>query len=373
MKKRIKRSLSLALTSLLIFSSVSLGAAPVVPRPVVDLNFFIDVFNTVERKYPFELNREELMEKAINGMLSGVDQYSGYYSPEEASELFDLIDGEFYGIGVEIGVNDQGQVEVKRLMEGHPAQRAGMKVGDVILSIEDIDLKDGNVGKASHYIRGRKDTSVFMKILRDGKILDLNIKREKIELKKTSSEILEGDIGYIRLEEFNPVATEEFNKILEDFDGKNLKKIILDLRNNPGGTLIDAIKISEKFVEKGPIVHIRERGRSLKTYTSELEKTKYELVVLVNENSASASEIVAGAVKDRKAGVLVGNLTFGKGTVQSVMPLTNGGIIKLTVAEYLTPNMISINKKGIEPDHKIFNYGERDLQLEKAVEILRKN
>lgn len=371
MKKLLKKSMAMVLAATITFPTMGFATSLRPQNPTVDLNFFIDVLNMVEKRYPFELDKEKLMEGAINGMLSNVDDYSAYYNMEEAQELFNVIEGEFGGIGVEISLNKEGQVEIKRVIEGLAGHKAGLKLGDIITAVDGVELKGEAAEKAAYSLRGKEGTTVKISILREGKPVEFNVMREKIELKKTSSKVIDENIGYVQLLEFNSKGTKEVESILKSFDDKGISKIVLDLRNNPGGTLIDGVKIAEKFVEKGPIVHIRENGRTLQTYNSENEKSKYEVVVLVNENSASASEIVAGAIKDRKAGVLVGNTTFGKGTVQSVMPLTNGGVIKLTIAEYLTPNKTSINKKGIEPDYKVFNYNGEDQQLKKAVEILK--
>ena len=233
-----------------------------------------------------------------------------------------------------------------------------------------MDIQGLEMSKVSSLIKGPVGTKVKLKVKRGEKTLSFQVTRGTIAVNPVEYKTLENNIGYIELKEFTGQATKEVNKALRSFDNKNVNKLILDLRDNPGGLLSEAISISRLFVTKGPIVHIREKNKALLTHTSGLEKPKYKLVVLVNEDSASASEIVAGAVKDRKAGSLVGTKTYGKGTVQSMMPLSDGSMVKLTIAEYLTPNKTSINGIGIQPDYTIENT-EEDLQLKKAIEILK--
>lgn len=340
-----------------------------IPEQEADIIFFAEVLQLIMDRYPFEAKESDLIEAALRGMLQSLDPYSDYYTKEEAESMYGNLLGTFSGIGVHIEEKD-GYINVVKILKGQPAEKAGLKKDDLIISVDDIDIKDIGLTKVSAMIKGPKDTKVKLGIKRGEKLLTIEVTRKIILINPVHYEILEKDIGYIQLDEFNTQTTLEINKALKEFDNKRIKKIILDLRDNPGGLLDQAISASKLFVPRGPIVHVREKGKALVTHTSTLAKSKYKLVVLVNENSASASEIFAGAIKDRKVGTLVGTKTFGKGLVQSIYPILDGSMIKLTIAEYLTPNKISINGKGIEPDILVENT-EEDLQLLKAIEILK--
>lgn len=369
----MKRSLSLFLAILIFIPSLAWGNAVSIPQPRDSLKYMEEVLQYIEDRHPFEIEKSTLIEGGIRGMLQSVDPHSSYFTPEEAEEFNQSISGEFSGIGVYINEKD-GYINIENTIKGQPAEKAGIKKGDLIIEVEDKDIKDMGLNKASSLIKGPVGTKVKLKIKRGEKNLVIKVTRQTIKVNPVEYEILEGNVGYIELKEFSGQATKEIKIALEAFDKKKVKKVILDLRDNPGGLLSESISISKLFVHKGPIVHIREKNRALLTYaTSLLETPKYDLVVLVNGNSASASEIVAGAVKDRKAGRLVGTKTYGKGTVQSMMPLSDGSMIKLTIAEYLTANETSINGIGIEPDYLIENLAgsEEDLQLKKAIEILK--
>lgn len=338
-------------------------------EPKADIIFFEDVLNIIKTDYPFEVDEGYLIEAAIKGMLQSIDDYSDYYTKGEAEQQFSQISGNFAGIGIYIEEKD-GYINIKSTMKDQPAEKAGLKVDDLIISVEDKDIKDIGIEKASSMIKGEKGTMVKLIIKRGEKKLVFKVKRDNITINPVYYEIISKDIGYIQIDTFNSQTTDEIKKALRVFKGKKINKIILDLRDNPGGLFYEAIEVSKLFVPRGIIVHQREKNKKLITYTSNIENDKYELVLLVNENSASASEIVAGAIKDRKAGILVGNKTFGKGIIQSFIPIIGGSMIKLTTAEYLTPNKISIHGKGIEPDIKV-NNTTLDLQLEKAIEILK--
>ena len=340
-----------------------------IPEQEADIIFYAEVLELIMDRYPFEAKESDLIEASLKGMLQSLDPYSDYYTKKEAESMYSSLFGTFSGIGIYIEEKD-GYVNVANTIKGQPAENAGIKKDDLIISIDDIDIKDIGLEKVSTMIRGPKGTKVKLGIQRGEKLLTIEITREMILVNPVHHEILKDNIGYIQLDEFNSQATLEINKVLNEFDNKKIKKVILDLRDNPGGLLNQAISVSKLFVPKGPIVHVRENGKALVTHTSTLAKSKYKLVVLVNENSASASEIFAGAIKDRKAGTLIGTKTFGKGLVQSLYPIVDGSMIKLTIAEYLTPNKISINGKGIEPDILVENT-EEDFQLLKAIEILK--
>ena len=368
----MKRSLSLFLAILIFIPSVAWGSNVSIHNPKADIRYMEEVLRYIQENHPFDLDQSDLIYGGIKGMLQAVDPHSNYYTPEEAKQLNQTISGEFSGIGVYIKEKD-GYINIEDTIKGQPAEKAGLKKNDLIIAVDGQDIKNFGTTKASLLIKGPVGSQVKIKVKRGDQVLVIQVTRDSIMVKNVESEILEEDIGYIKLAEFLGEPTKEMNNALKVFDSKGIKKVILDLRDNPGGYLHEAISISKLFITRGPIVHIREKGKALLTHTSTMDKAKYKLVVLVNENSASASEIVAGAVKDRGAGSLVGTKTYGKGTVQSMMTLTDGSMIKLTIAEYLTPNKTSIHGIGIEPDYKVENRldSKEDLQLKKAIQILK--
>ena len=372
MKKRLL-SLLLILT-LLIPSGVFATDAQTLQQyqREPDLLFFIDAFQYVKNNYPFDIEESQLIESSLKGMLQSIDPYSDYYTKEEAAEIYDDLAGEFSGIGVYIDEKDS-YINIVDTIPNSPGEKAGLKANDLIISIDDQDIEGYTSEQAKDLIRGKEGTKVKLGILRGNRTTPIYIEvtREDIAINPVEYQILDKEIGYIKLTQFTDNAATEVKKALKTFDEKNIDKLILDLRNNPGGLLSQSIEISRLFVPKGPIVHIKEKNKDLVTHVSTNEKPKYQLVLLVNQNSASASEIVAGAIKDTKAGTIIGQKTFGKGIVQTMLPLANGGILKLTTAQYLTPNKTSIHGEGITPDIEITNKYSQDLQLKKAIEVLR--
>lgn len=368
MKNKI---ISLLLALILLIPNIAVAQLNIAAEePAADMSFFAEILNLIEQDYPFEVDKSKLIEAGVKGMLQSVDPYSTYYTKEEAKEIFSDINGTFVGIGVYIEGKD-GYVNIVSTIKGQPAEKAGIKKDDLIIAVEDIDIKGLELDKVSSMIKGEEGTTVKLKIKRGEKILTFKVKRESITINPVSYGIIENNIGYISLTNFNTRATSEMKNALAFFESKGIKKIILDIRDNPGGLFYQAIEISKLFVPKGDIVHQKAKNKALVTHKSFKDGKEYQLVVLVNKNSASSSEILAGAIKDRKAGILVGTQTFGKGIIQSFIPITGGSLVKLTTAEYLTPNKISIHGIGIEPDIVIEN-NTLDLQLEKAIEILKR-
>jgi carboxyl-terminal processing protease len=337
-----------------------------------DLLFFIDTFQYIKETYPLEIKDRELIEGGLKGMLQTIDPYSNYYTPEEAIEIYRSIYGEFSGIGVYIEEKDSF-INIRDTIKGAPGEKAGLKKDDLIISIDDKDIKGISVDNAQKMMQGQAGTKVKLGIKRDNKSKPIYIEviRDNVVINPVEYEILEDEIGYISLYEFSQSSAAEIKGVLEVFDKEGISKVILDLRNNPGGLLDQAIKISKHFIPAGPIVHIKEKNKELVTHISTNKNPKYKLVVLVNEHSASASEIVAGAVKDTKAGTIIGKKTFGKGIVQSMIPLDNGGLLKMTTAVYLTPNKTSIHGIGIDPDIVVENKSDDDLQLKRAIKELK--
>ncbi len=337
-----------------------------------DIEMLIEVYNYIQEAYPLELDNKAVIEGGLKGMLQAIDPYSDYYTPEEASQLYMELMGYFTGIGIYIE-KQETYINIVETIEGANAKEAGLLPGDVIISIDGIDTRDMPLTEASGLIKGIKGTTVKLGIKRPGveDILYFEIVRDEVIINPVSYKEIEEGIGYIKLNEFSQNAAIETRRALAHFNNVGTKKIILDLRNNPGGLLDQAVKIAKEFVPAGPIVHIREKNSALLTYSSYNDAKVFDLVVLINENSASASEILAGAIRDREAGTLIGKKTFGKGIVQSIIPLENGSLIKMTTAEYLTPKYRSIHGIGIEPDIDVDNVDGTDLQLQRAIEELR--
>lgn len=301
----------------------------------------------------------ELYDTALKGMFGNLDEFSEYYTEEEYSAFIEDISGEMCGIGVGIMEFTQG-LQVINVYKDSPAEAAGMKQGDIITTVDGNDIVGMYVEAARQYIIGEAGTDVIIGYIRDGVYYEVAVTRGVIATESTYSQIIEGNIGYLAISQFDEHLYEKVKKELEYFDENGIVDIIIDLRNNPGGSLDSLIAVAGEFIPKGPIVHIDYNGEDYDdTFYSVLEKTKYNLAVLVNEYSASASEAFAGAVKDTKSGVIVGKTTYGKGTMQNVVGVTVGGGIRLTMAEYLTPNKNHVHNIGVAPDIEVENIVEK--------------
>ncbi|WP_120167656.1 S41 family peptidase [Thermohalobacter berrensis] len=321
-----------------------------------NLDYIETMIQIIKSTYAGEVTEEELIEGAVNGMFDTLDEYSDYYTPEEFDQLQESTSGTYVGIGVHITQRD-GYLTIIVPFEGSPGERAGLKPGDKIVTVDGQDITGMSTKKAASLIKGEAGTKVTLGILREGnaEILYIDVVREVIKVNPIKYEVLEDNIGYIRISQFNENTLENITKTLEEFDKEDIERLIVDLRNNPGGYLNEVVEVLRYFVPEGPIVHVKEPGGKIQTIKSNLKGPKYKIVVLVNEGSASASEIFAGAIKDTGVGKVVGTATYGKGTVQRIYPLVDGGAIKMTIAEYFTPNMNKVNGKGIQPDVVIEN------------------
>ncbi|MDK2800851.1 MAG: carboxyl-terminal processing protease [Clostridiales bacterium] len=321
-------------------------------------------------------NNPELRDQAIEGMFETLDQYSTFFYQDEYEQFSAAVDGQFGGIGISVA-NRNGNITILAPIENTPGDRAGLKSGDKIIYINDVDVSNYDVNIAVPLMRGEPGTSVKLGIKREGyeDILYFNIVRDLIKINPITHNVLENNIGYIRISDFNANTVEYFTDVLNEFDKAKIKKIIIDVRNNPGGSLTQVVDIANYFVpNEGPIVHIEYKDEKQKyTFYSDLKKSKYEVVVLINEGSASASEIFAGAIQDSKAGKIVGTKSFGKGTVQELLPLRGGGAIKMTIARYLTPNGTVIDGDGIHPDVEVRNITQKiDMSKLEKLEPVRK-
>jgi len=324
------------------------------------LDLFGDILDTVGKEYYKPINEANIIDGAINGMLQSLDPYSSYMSPQTFKNMNTETKGEFGGLGIEVTM-EQGLVKVISPIDETPAEKAGVKSGDFIIKLDEKQVKGMTLDEAVNTMRGKSGTSITLTIRRtdlDDPIV-LKITREIIKTRSVVSEIKEKEnIGYLRLRSFNEKSGDELiEKIKEQIKKKpNLNGFILDLRNNPGGLLSQAIKVSDAFLETGEIVSTKGRDtKDIKIYNAKKgDETKGKpLIVLINRGSASASEIVAGALKDNKRATIVGEKSFGKGSVQSIIPLSNKGGLRLTTAKYYLPSGATIEEIGVQPDIKV--------------------
>tara|TARA_Y100000389_G_scaffold39459_1_gene33880 strand:+ start:367 stop:1506 length:1140 start_codon:yes stop_codon:yes gene_type:complete len=346
------------------------------------IDLFGEVLEKINEEYVDEINQSESMDSAINGLLQSLDPYSSYLSPEIFNEMQTQTSGEFGGLGIEVGM-ESGVVKVISPIDDTPASRAGIKAGDYIVKIEDTQVQGKSLSEAVDLMRGPVGSSIELTVRRRGekKALKFNIIREIIEIQSVKTDLLKNNIGYIRLTSFNDNSAEQIKNKIKDLE-KNQKvtAYILDLRNNPGGLLSQAIKISDFFLDNGEIVSTKSRKASenRRWFAKQGDLTNDKtLVVLINYGSASASEIVAGALKDHKRALILGENSYGKGSVQSIIPLKNKGAIKLTVAKYYLPSGKSISEVGVIPDIEVEEISENfkiktdtDNQLNYAIKLI---
>ena len=343
------------------------------------VELFSDAITIIESEYVEEKPPKDLIYGALEGMLGGLDDYSQFMDPESYNEIKVETKGEFGGIGIEIGIRDK-MLTIIAPMDGTPAEKVGLKAGDKIIKVEGKSTKDMKLSGAVKVLRGKPGTKVEITVSREDeeKPLDFTIVRSIIKLKSIkSAKILENGVGYVKLVEFQEKTPQDLRNHIFRLKKKAMKAFILDVRNNPGGLLDTAYEVSEIFLPKGAVV-VSLKGRSSrqsKVYKSRGNKsfTDFPMVVMVNKGSASASEIVAGAIQDNKRGAIVGTSTFGKGSVQTVIPLRDGSAVKLTTASYYTPSGNSIHEKGITPDVEVELKDEKetpDSQLRAAIDFL---
>jgi len=346
------------------------------------IDLFGEVLEKINKEYVDEFNQSESMDSAINGLLQSLDPYSSYMSPKIFDEMQTETSGEFGGLGIEVSM-EAGVVKVISPIDDTPASRAGLKAGDYIVKINDVQVQGKSLSEAVDLMRGPVGSGIELTVRRRGerKALTFNIIREVIQVQSVKSEIIDENIGYIRLTSFNDNSSDQIEKQIKKLKkDKNLNSFILDLRNNPGGLLSQAIKISDFFLENGEIVSTKSRKKSenRKWFAKKGDITDGKtLLVLINYGSASASEIVAGALKDHKRAIIVGENSFGKGSVQSIIPLKNRGAIRLTVSKYYLPSGKSISEVGVRPDIEVNEEGDNfkiktdtDNQLNYAIKLL---
>ena len=349
------------------------------------IDLFGEVLEKIKKEYVDDIDQSDVIDSAINGVLQSLDPYSAYMSPELFESMQTDTRGEFGGLGIEIGM-EAGVVKVISPIDGTPAQKAGIKAGDYIIKINGVQVQGKSLMEAVKLMRGPVGTKIKLSVRRKGekKTLEFEIKRKIIEVKSVEAKVLgeKKKIGYVRLKAFNENSDKQMIKMIQDFE-KNEKPLgyIIDLRNNPGGLLTQAISITDFFLEEGEIVSTK--GRKV------IETRKFfaragdgingkPIIVLINNGSASASEIFAGALKDHKRAIILGEPTYGKGSVQSVIPLRNGGGMRLTISKYYLPSGKSISQVGVTPDIFVEETGEKfkinsdtDNQLNYAIKLLK--
>jgi carboxyl-terminal processing protease len=347
------------------------------------IDLFGEVLENIKKEYVDDVDQAEVMDSAINGVLQSLDPYSAYMSPELFKEMQTDTRGEFGGLGIEIGM-EAGVVKVISPIDGTPAEKAGIKAGDYIVKIGKEQVQGKSLMEAVKLMRGPVGTSIDLTVRRKDvkKTLDFTITRKIIEVQSVSSEIIskEKNIGYIRLKSFNENSDNQFLKSIKKFEkNPKIKGYAIDLRNNPGGLLTQAINITDFFLDDGEIVSTKGRkiSETRKFFARRGDETKGKpVIVLINNGSASASEIFAGALKDHKRAIIVGENSYGKGSVQSIIPLRNGGGIRLTISKYYLPSGKSISEVGVTPDIVVEESGddfkinsEKDNQLNYAIKL----
>ncbi|HHY78499.1 MAG TPA: S41 family peptidase [Clostridiales bacterium] len=337
----------------------------------------------IDKNYLEPVDSEKLIEGAAKGMFQALgDPYSVYMNEKEFKEFNEATSGSYGGIGV-IVTDKDGYVTVVAPIEDTPGERAGLRTGDKIIKVDDVEVTGIGLEKATSLMKGKKGTKVVLTILRENRDepIVLEIKREDIVLKTVKREVLEDGIGYIRISMFDEDTGKEFKNALNELKKQKVKGLIIDLRQNPGGYVSQCVQVADELLDEGVIFYTEDKQKNRVATKSKSGKVDIPFVILVDEGSASASEILSGAVKDRKAGLLIGTKTFGKGLVQTVEKLNDGSGFKLTIQKYYTPNGTDINKVGIEPDIEVkpltISEGQkpediRDVQLEKAIEVIRK-
>ena len=346
------------------------------------IDLFGEVLEKINKEYVDEVDQSKSMDAAINGLLQSLDPYSAYMTPESFDGMQTQTSGKFGGLGIEVGM-EAGVVKVISPIDDTPAAKAGLKAGDYIVKVNNTQIQGKSLMEAVELMRGPVGSSIEITVRRRGlkKALIFNIIREIIQVQSVKSELIDNNIGYIRLTSFNENSSKQIKEKVNKLNkNKDLKGYILDLRNNPGGLLSQAIKISDFFLENGEIVSTKSRkvSENRKWFAKKGDITNGKtLVVLINYGSASASEIVAGALKDHKRAIILGENSYGKGSVQSIIPLKNRGAIKLTISKYYLPSGKSISEVGVTPDIEVveglddfkFN-SETDNQLNFAIKLL---
>ena len=347
-----------------------------------ELEELVQVYDNISENYYHKVNKKNLIDSAIEGMLGSLDDpYSVFLNKNESTKFNETISGEYVGIGATVSFNED-KVEVVEVLDSSPAKKAGLKEKDIILKINNTDLTNKSLSEITNMIRGKKNTKVDLLIKRGEKEKKIEIVREDIEIDSIESKVMKKDnkkIGYLSIDTFASNSYKQFKQKLEKLEKQKIDSLIIDVRDNPGGHLTQATDIIELFLKKGKILYqIEQKGKNQKMYDQTSEHRKYKVVVLINHSSASASEILASSLKESYQAILVGEATYGKGTVQKAYQLSSGNTIKYTTQKWLTAKGKWINEKGVSPDYEVSLNEEyiknpvlgNDNQLNKALEIL---
>lgn len=327
----------------------------------------------IQEKYYIPVDENELMKGMYKGLFWGIgDPYSAYLSEEEYNEIMISTTGEYQGIGVTIAPDTSGLINVVSPIDGSPAEAVGIRTGDKIISVGGTVYDGSTIDQAVAAMRGKPGTKVDLVILRGNKELAFSLTRANIVMKSVRSEVLDGNIGYIRISSFEEKTAEDFKQQLRDMELKQVKGVVIDLRDNGGGLVESSIEVADLLLDEGVVTYTEDRKGNKDYYNSESGKTTLSYVVLINGGTASASEIITAAIKDHKGGKIVGTNSYGKGIIQSIEKLSNGDAVKLTIMQYFSPNGNVIHKIGIAPDVELeaLAEDETDKQLDKAVELL---
>ena len=350
-----------------------------------DLSKFVDTYYAIKDNYYGELDNEKLVDSAIKGMISAIgDEYTSYSDTDDADNFKQTVSGIYEGIGCTVGVNLDNKIVVVDMFKDSPAEKAGLKVGDIIIKIDGEDFGGKSSTDMSNYVKSSKNSKVVLTIIRDEETMELDVERKKIEIPYVSGEVITKDdmkIGYIDISLFSSTIYDQFKRELEELEKENISGLVIDVRGNSGGYLSGVTDILNLFLKKGDVIYQLESGnkKQIKKDTTK-EKRDYPVAVLVNGGSASASEILASAIKESYNGFVVGTKTYGKGTVQQTTTLPDGSMVKYTVQKWLTPNGNWINEVGVEPTDTVeldISYAENpimenDNQLQKALELVTK-
>lgn len=334
---------------------------------------FIYAFHVIKSEFVEPVTAGKLFDGAVSGMVASLgDKHSVYFDKEEMKSFTMHTDGEYSGVGIYLGQKDK-ELLVIAPMEGTPAEKAGVKSGDRIIKIDDTATAGMDSDVAANKIRGKLGTKVKLTLLRGKETKEVELTRSNIEIKTVAGKMLDDKIAYVRISTFNEKTGAAFDAEWKKLEAEGAKAFVLDLRQNPGGLLNECVDVAKHFIPKGPVVTVVDRKGAREEHDSDLVNTRYPLAVLIDGGSASASEIIAGAVQDTKAGILVGEKTYGKGSVQTIAALGDGTGIKITMAKYATPLNRFIDGKGVEPDIKVAlpDNAHTDTQLEKALEIIK--
>ena len=376
----MKKKILIAISTIFIFFHSSVYSQNL-DKLYDKIDLFSEVLEKINNEYVDEVDQSEIMDSAINGLLQSLDPYSGYMDPKIFEEMQTETKGEFGGLGIEVSM-EAGVVKVISPIDDTPASRAGIKSGDYIVKVDNVQIQGKTLMEAVNLMRGPVDTNVEITIRRKGlkKAKNFTIRREIIEIQSVFSKFIDNKVGYLRLRAFNENSSNQLKKEIKKLEKeKNLVGYIFDLRNNPGGLLSQAVKISDLFLDDGEIVSTRGRKNrdNRKFFARKGDQISGKpLLVLINNGSASASEIVAGALQDHKRAILLGEKTYGKGSVQSIIPLANRGAIRLTISKYYLPSGESISEIGVSPDIFVEEEGEEfaintdtDNQLNYAINL----